>query len=61
MKCCIVDANVVGVVFGEDPPPAGVALFRWIQSQDGKLVVGGKLAEELRVESTLKRPSTERC
>lgn len=55
MKCCIVDANVVGVVFGEDPPPAGVALFRWIQQQEGGLVVGGKLAEELRVESTLKR------
>ena len=55
MKCCIVDANVVGVVFGEEPPPAGVALFRWVQLQEGSLVVGGKLAEELRVESTLKR------
>ena len=43
------------MVFGEDPPEAGVALFRWIQRRDGKLVVGGTLAEELRIDSRLKR------
>lgn len=59
MRCCIVDANIVGVAFGDDPPPAGVALFRWMQFGEGRLIVGGKLAEELRVTQVLNRRPTE--
>lgn len=60
MKCVIVDNDVIGAVFGSSPPPAGAALFRWISDGKGQMVVGGKLAEELRIESRLKRGSTKR-
>lgn len=45
--CAILDANVAGQVFGTDRPPAGEAFFRWINSERGRLVVGGRLLEEL--------------
>lgn len=45
--CAILDANVVGQVFGPDRPVAGQAFFRWIDSGPGRLVAGGRLRREL--------------
>lgn len=47
--CAIVDANAAHEVFHESPirPPAGRGFFDWIRKGDGRLVVGGKLREEL--------------
>lgn len=46
--CAIVDANVVSEVFGTNPSEAGVEFFRWVESNpNGRVVVGGKLLEEL--------------
>lgn len=45
--CAIVDTNVVHEVFGRQPTDAGEGFFRWLNSGKGKLVLGGKLKEEL--------------
>lgn len=45
--CAILDANVVGEVFGAKRPPAGQAFFKWINSGRGHLVIGGRLRQEL--------------
>ena len=45
--CAILDANVVGQVFGADRPAAGQVFFAWIDSGRGRLVVGGRLRQEL--------------
>ncbi len=45
--CAIVDANVVDEVFGEKRPPAGEKFFDWLTVGNGRLVVGGRLLEEL--------------
>ena len=45
--CAIIDTSVVGLVFGDDRPEAGVEFFKWINSGKGKLVVGGELRKEL--------------
>lgn len=45
--CAIVDANVVAEVFGRKRPPAGAKFFDWINGGNGRLVVGGRLLEEL--------------
>ena len=45
--CAIVDASVMGEVFGPKPAPAGKAFFEWLNSGNGRLVVGGKLLLEL--------------
>ena len=44
--CAIVDANVAHEVFSSDRPEAGVKFFNWIKTR-GRLVVSGKLLEEL--------------
>ena len=44
--CAIIDANVADEVFGSNRPEAGVEFFKWISTR-GRLVVGGKLLEEL--------------
>ena len=44
--CAIVDASIADQVFGSNRPEAGVAFFNWIKIR-GRLVVGGKLLEEL--------------
>lgn len=46
--CAIVDASVMGEVFGPKPAPAGKVFFEWLNSGNGRLVVGGKLLLELR-------------
>ena len=45
--CAIVDANVVSEVFGSNLPPAGEKFFDWLNKGSGRLIVGGKLLEEL--------------
>lgn len=46
--CAIVDANVVSKVFGTKSSGAAKEFFLWIENKDnGHLVVGGKLLEEL--------------
>ena len=50
--CAIVDANVVSEVFGSNLPPAGEKFFDWLNKGSGRLVVGGKLFEELKQSST---------
>lgn len=49
--CAIVDANVVSEVFGSNLPPAGEKFFEWLNKGNGRLVVGGKLLEELEKSS----------
>ena len=49
--CAIVDANVASEVFGSKPPPAGKKFFEWLDKGSGRLVVGGKLLEELEKSS----------
>ncbi len=45
--CAILDANVVGRVFGPGSGPAGREFRRWIEKRKGRLVVGGLLLREL--------------
>ena len=45
--CAILDANVAHKVFGRNRPEAGKAFFDWLDSKNGRLVVGGKLLREL--------------
>ena len=45
--CAILDANVVGQVFSRDRPPAAKAFFDWLQSDRGRMAIGGKLRREL--------------
>lgn len=45
--CAIVDANVAHQVFSENRPSAGIEFFNWISSDEGSLVIGGKLRLEL--------------
>ena len=49
--CAIVDANVVHEVFGSNLPPAGERFFDWIERGTKRLVVGGRLREELDASS----------
>ena len=45
--CAIVDANVAHEVFGPSAPPAGEKFLDWLSKKRGRLVVGGKLLDEL--------------
>ena len=45
--CAILDVNVAHEVLGDNRPPAGEGFFEWINCGEGKLVVGGKLLQEL--------------
>ncbi len=45
--CVILDADCVGEVFGSNRSIAGCDLFNWLEKPDARLVVGGKLWEEL--------------
>ena len=48
--CAIVDANVSSQVFGDVPSPAGRHFLDWLTpGRGGKLILGGKLLEELGV------------
>ena len=45
--CAILDANITGEVFGSNPTPAGKGFFDWLNVGSGRMVVGGKLRDEL--------------
>jgi len=45
--CAILDANVVGNVFGENRTSAGKQFYDWLNTPKGRLAVGGKLYKEL--------------
>ena len=49
--CAIVDANVAHEVFGSNLQSAGEQFFDWIEKGNERLVVGGKLLEELEESS----------
>ena len=49
--CAIVDVNVAPEVFGDNPPPVAEKFFEWLERGGGRLVVGGKLLEELEENS----------
>lgn len=49
--CAIVDANVVSEVFGSSLSPAGEKFLEWLKKGSGRLIVGGKLLEELERNS----------
>lgn len=45
--CVIIDLNVVGEVFAADRCPPEAQFFDWLETPRARLVVGGKLLEEL--------------
>lgn len=49
--CAIVDNNVANEVFGSRSPEAGKKFLHWLGDRNGRLVVGGKLLEELKGNS----------
>ena len=49
--CAIIDANVAAGVFGPHSGQAGEKFFDWINTGRGRLVVDGKLLEELEASS----------
>ena len=53
--CAIIDANVVHEVFAPNLPPAGKRFFAWLNKGSGRLVVGGKLLEELERHSDFRQ------
>lgn len=53
--CAILDANVVGQVFGQNRPPAAEHFLEWLSGPRGELVVGGRLHLELGVHGRFLR------
>ena len=45
--CAIIDANVLGEVFGPKPTLAGKEFLDWIIKGNGRLICGGELQKEL--------------
>lgn len=45
--CAIVDANVVHEVFSARRTPAGSKFLEWVEKGKGRIVVGGRLGQEL--------------
>ena len=57
--CAIVDANVVGEIFGKDKSPAGNDFLDWIRKGTNRLIAGGYLLDELNKNSAFKREALE--
>lgn len=53
--CAIVDANVTFEVFGRKQTEAGTMFRRWLDSDRGTLVVGGRNLEELAHNGNFRR------
>ncbi len=56
--CLILDANVVGTVFRGDSP-VGQDVFEWLENPRARLVVGGKLYDELAHDGRFERWAEE--
>ncbi len=52
--CSILDASVVGEVFGSNSSEAAKKFFDWIDSGKGRLVTGGKVLRELNKNSNFR-------
>lgn len=52
--CAILDADVVGEVFGRNRSEAGEEFYKWITKGKGRLIASGKLLDELRVVTRFK-------
>ena len=52
--CAIIDASVVGEIFGSNRPPAAEKFFDWVNRGPGRIVAGGWLLEELDKNSAFK-------
>ena len=57
--CAIVDANVIGEIFGDDRPEAGSKFFDWLTIGFGVLIVGGELYEELCTNDKFRKWASE--
>ena len=57
--CGILDANVVHEVFGNPQSEAGKDFYQWIRNGKQRLVVGGKLWEELKRNSRFRMWAAE--
>lgn len=53
--CAIVDANVRDEVFGQHPSEAGRLFLDWLNTKSGRLVIGGRLTDELRTSETFEK------
>lgn len=53
--CLIVDASARDDVFGKNRTLAGEQLFRWLERPSARLVLGGKLTEELSSSNSFER------
>lgn len=58
--CIIVDANVAGAFFAMSPNDDVRVVIDWIDYRGGKIVLGGKLTEELYSIRTARRWLSER-
>lgn len=53
--CLILDASARDDVFGKNRTLAGEQLFRWLERPSARLVLGGKLTEELGSSNSFER------
>lgn len=52
--CAIVDANARDEVFGQHPSEPGRLFLDWLSTKSGRLVIGGRLKDELLTSSRFK-------
>lgn len=52
--CAIVDANARDDVFGQRPTEAGRLFLDWLSTKSGRLVIGGRLKDELLTSDRFK-------
>ena len=52
--CAIVDANARDEVFGQRPTEPGRLLLDWLSRKSGRLVIGGRLKDELLTSDRFK-------
>jgi len=53
--CVIIDTNVVGITFGPTPNRDAEPLLKWLIHDNGVMIFGGRLANELRKTATALR------
>lgn len=52
--CAIVDANARDEVFGQHPTEGGRLFLDWLSTKSGRLVIGGRLKDELLTSARFK-------